>query len=147
VIRDLTEEWKMTERGEWQSIEDYDMFQALEKLSDEVWDATLAWRPYAQNTVGQQLVRAVDSVGANLVEGDGRYHHREKLNFFYIARGSVKEARYWVRRARIRRLLPEEQAKALERQLEATRRWINTLISQRRKWLGEVREEGPDYTV
>jgi four helix bundle protein len=129
----------------WRSIKDFDAFQELERLSDEVWSHVAAWAPIARDTVGKQSIRAIDSVGANLVEGDGRYHHRDTLQFNYIARGSLKEAAYWLRRAEARELISAEAAADLSRRCETIRRWINKLISQRREWMSQVREEPAPY--
>jgi four helix bundle protein len=45
------------------------LYQLAEKLADEAWDIVVGWNTFAQDTVGKQLVRAADSVGANLAEG------------------------------------------------------------------------------
>lgn len=127
----------MAEREGWQSIEDFEMFEQLERLSDEIWDIVLTWHSLAQDTVGKQLIRAVDSVGASLVEGDGRYSFKDKLHFCYIARGSLKEMRRWLQRARARRLLTSEQAERYINQTNAGLRWLNTIISQRRQWASQ----------
>lgn len=135
----------MSEQRKWQSIEDFEMFKELEKLCDEIWDVVMTWNSFARDTVGNQLVRSADSAGSNLSEGDGRYHHKETLNFYYISRGSLKEACYWIRRARARRLMTTEQANHFLSRFESVRRWINSLISQRRQWMTEVREEPEEY--
>jgi four helix bundle protein len=137
----------MSEQGGWQSIEDFGMFGETERLADEIWKVVMAWNSLAQDTIGKQLIRAADSVGANLVEGDGRYHHKEKLNFYYIARASTKETRYGIRRAQSRCLLASEQAESFLNRLESVSRWTNTLITQRRRWIAELREESEDYIV
>lgn len=131
--------------GEWLSIEEFDRFQELERLCDEVWERAIEWRALAQDTLGKQLVRALDSAGANLVEGDGRYSSREKIHYCYIARGSLKEAAYWIRRARSRHLLEEKQAADLLQRLDGLHRWINALIARRRQW-DSVRESPADYS-
>ena len=119
--------------GEWQSIEEMDVFRELERLSDEVWERVSNWSPLAQDTVGKQLVCALDSIGANLVEGDGRYTYRDKLNYCYIARGSLKETCYWIRRVQQRSLLQDDVAHSLLQRLERIQRWLNALITQRRQ--------------
>jgi four helix bundle protein len=54
------------------------------------------------------LVRAADSVGANIAESYGRYHYAERIHFFYYAHGSAYETIYWLKRAGKRGLLPEQ---------------------------------------
>lgn len=39
----------------------------------------------------QQLRRAVCSITANIAEGYGRYHHKDKIKFYIMARGSSAE--------------------------------------------------------
>jgi four helix bundle protein len=49
-----------------QSFEQLRVYQAAEKLADEVWDIVVGWNYFAKDTVGKQLVRAADSIGANI---------------------------------------------------------------------------------
>ena len=42
-----------------------------------------------------QLLRAVDSISANLAEGYGRSTGRERARFYDFAKGSAREARDW----------------------------------------------------
>lgn len=117
----------------------------LERLIDDVWRVASIWRGLARDTVGTQLVKAADSVGANLVEGDARYSFKDKLNYCYIARAPLAETRFWIRRAITRKLLAEDDGTAMFLTCDSLLHWINALISQRRQWLTQVREEDVSY--
>jgi four helix bundle protein len=49
-----------------------------------------------KRTIGTQFIRAIDSIGANMAEGFGKYHYLDKNRFNYNARGSLLESIYWV---------------------------------------------------
>ena len=59
----------MIERTKFEKLRGYDL---AETVADEVWNTVRAWDPFARDTVGRQLVRAADSIGANIAEGIGR---------------------------------------------------------------------------
>ncbi|MCL4207634.1 MAG: four helix bundle protein [Pirellulaceae bacterium] len=84
-----------------------------EEPADSVWDMVIDWEYFAKDTVGKQLVRATDSIGANIAEGDGRGTFQENRRFLRISRGSLNETRHWLRRAYKRRLLTEDQVAQL----------------------------------
>jgi four helix bundle protein len=92
------------------------------------------------------LAETADSSGSNLVEGDGRYSHKEAIRFFYIARGSAREARFWIKRAKIRGLMAKEKADSLTKRFDSIIPKINSMISTRRKWLGQIHEESASYS-
>ncbi len=52
-------------------LEEFRVYQMSMDLGEEVWDIVLKWDYFAKDTVGKQLVRAIDSVSANLSEGYG----------------------------------------------------------------------------
>ena len=62
----------------------------------------IAWKIYnnldwnTKKIIGIQFIRAVDSIGANIAEGYGRYHYLDKIRFYYNSRGSLFEARHWI---------------------------------------------------
>jgi len=37
------------------------------------------WDYFAKKTVGEQFIDAVDSISANIAEGFGRYHKKDKI--------------------------------------------------------------------
>ena len=54
------------------NFENLKVYQISENLADRIWDVVLGWDKFSRDTVGGQIVRAVDSIGANIAEGSGR---------------------------------------------------------------------------
>ncbi|MGC2235392.1 MAG: four helix bundle protein [Pyrinomonadaceae bacterium] len=94
-------------------FENLQVYQLSEKLADEIWKIVLDWDNLAKNTVGAQIIRSVDSVGANLAEGSGRGSNQDYRRFIKISRGSLYETRHWLRRAYQRNLLSKVQIDSL----------------------------------
>jgi four helix bundle protein len=65
-----------------------------------------------------QLVRAADSIGANIAEGTGRKTYQDNRRFVFIARGSVNETKHWLRRAFRRELLTSAQIELIKPLIE-----------------------------
>ena len=85
------------------------VYQLSAELADLIWDIVREWDTFAKNTIGQQIVRSADSIGANIAEGCGRGSFQDNRRFVKIARGSLNETRHWLTRAAKRQLLTEEQ--------------------------------------
>lgn len=114
------------------------IYKLSEKLSDQIWKIVVGWDPLARDTVGKQLVRAGDSIGANIAGGSGRGTDPEFRRFLRIARGSLYETQHWLRRAYRRKLLNEKQVsdllplvKELTPKLNAYLGSIGTLVKKR----------------
>lgn len=126
---------------------DLRVYQAAETLAQAVWGVVVKWDGFAKATVGEQLVRAADSVGANIAEVHGRYHFGDRLRFLYYARGSLYESRHWLRQAFRRRLLSEEEVKTVQQALDALpvslNNYINSIRSQQND--SALREEAEAY--
>jgi four helix bundle protein len=99
-------------------FQDLDVYRLSEELADTVWDIVRKWDGLARDTVGKQLIRAADSIGANIAEGSGRGSHADTKRLLRIARGSLMETQHWLRRAFRRNLLTEKQTAALQVTLE-----------------------------
>ncbi len=110
-------------------LEGLRIFRLAEKLADEIWEEVLTWKPFARNTVGRQLVRAADSVGANIAEGHGRFHYREEITFDYYGRGSLRETRFWSRRAVARKIIPDTTLQRLMAMVEELEPQLNAYIN------------------
>jgi four helix bundle protein len=96
------------------AFEKLDVYRLSEKLADNIWTITLGWKPYAKDTVGKQIVRAADSIGANIAEGIGRHNYQDNRRFVRIARGSLNEVMHWLRRAYRRDLLDQAEIDRLK---------------------------------
>ena len=95
-------------------FEKLEVYKLSERLADRIWEIVLAWDYFAKDTVGKQLVRAADSIGANIAEGSGRGSYQDNRRFVRTARGSLNETQHFLRRAFKRRLLTTPQVDALK---------------------------------
>ena len=100
-----------------------------ERLSDQVWKVVQGWDYLAKNTVGTQLVRSADSIGANIAEGTGRGSFADNKRFVRIARGSLYETRHWLRRAYQRDLLSEEAITTLRSLMDELSPRLNAYLN------------------
>lgn len=90
------------------------VYRLAEELADDIWSMVTRWDGFARSTVGVQLVRAADSVGANIAEGTGRGSFQDNRRFVRTARASLNEVRHWLRRAHARKLINQEQVDRLK---------------------------------
>ena len=81
------------------SFEELRIYQLSEELAEAVWNIVRDWPPIAKDTIGKQIIRAADGIGANIAEGYGRGSYQDNRRFVRIARGSLYETRHWLRRA------------------------------------------------
>ena len=95
------------------NFENLQVYKLSEKLADQIWKMVVRWEIIAKDTPGKQLIRAADSVGANIAEGSGRGTDPDLRRFLRISRGSLYETKHWLRRAYSRRLLTERQVNEL----------------------------------
>ncbi|MEG4633397.1 four helix bundle protein [Microcoleus sp. AR_TQ3_B6] len=91
-----------------------DVYKLAEKLPDEIWNIVIKWDALAKDTVGKQIIRSADSIGANIAEVDGRGSYQDHRRFIKIARGSLYETKHWLRRAYTRQLLTTTQVEILK---------------------------------
>jgi four helix bundle protein len=75
-------------------------------LADDLRAEVLEWNRLDAWSLGIQLLRAADSIGANIAEAYGRKSDPDQRRLLYVARGSAYEAEHWIDRACCRSLLP-----------------------------------------
>ena len=75
-----------------------------------------------------QLRRASLSISLNIAEGNGRWHVKDRKNFFWIARGSVFECVPLVELCRRQKLISEEICAELKAELEILSKMLTALV-------------------
>ena len=98
-------------------LEELQVYQLSMEIGEKVWNIVINWDYFLKDTIGKQLVRAVDSVAANLSEGFGRYHYKEAKNFSYYSRGSLYETKTWLTKAYNRNLITEEEFQIFQNEI------------------------------
>jgi len=96
------------------NFENLRVYRLSEELADEIWKIVFRWNAFAKDTVGKQIVRSADSIGANLAEGTGRHNFQDNQRFIKIARGSLNETQHFLRRAFKRNPLTPADVKKLK---------------------------------
>lgn len=60
-------------------------------LSEEVFKLTIGLPRSEDYGLTSQIRRSTNSISANIAEAFGRHYRKEKINFYYFARGSTYE--------------------------------------------------------
>jgi four helix bundle protein len=109
-------------------LNDIDAYRIAFHLSNYVWSIVMKWERLPQNTIGAQFVNASDSISANIAEGFGRYHKKDKIKFYRVSAGSVKECFDWNEKSKVRELVTIEQYQLIFGELQKLPEAINRLI-------------------
>ncbi len=109
-------------------LNDIDCYCRAFNLSNYVWRIIVKWNYFPRKTVGSQFVRAIDSISANIAEGFGRYHKKDKIKFYHYAFGSVKEGLDWNEKSKVRKLINKSQYSDIFEELNLLPKEINQLI-------------------
>ena len=78
------------------SFRDLDVYRRSCALANAVALAVQGWEKESFWTCGVQLIRAADSIGANISEAHGRDTLRDRRRQIYLARGSAFELEHWL---------------------------------------------------
>jgi len=81
------------------------VYQLSMSMAEEIWEIVMKWDYFTKDTIGKQLIRAADSIAANLSEGFGRFFYKEERQFCYYSRGSLYETKTWLTKASNRGLI------------------------------------------
>jgi four helix bundle protein len=98
------------------------------ELGDKIWEIVINWDYFLKDTIGKQLVRAADSVAANLSEGLGRFFYKENKQLCYYSRGSLYETKTWLTKTKNRKLISEDQFEIFSKNIDLIGKKLNSYI-------------------
>jgi four helix bundle protein len=73
-------------------LRNLEVYKLSRNLSSTAWKIFCRMDFMDKKHIGDQFLRSVDSIGANIAEGYGRYYYLDKVRFYYNSRGSHYEA-------------------------------------------------------
>jgi four helix bundle protein len=99
-------------------LEELNVYNFSMKMAEDIWEIVIKWDYFTKDTIGKQLVRAADSIAANLSEGFGRFHYKENTNYCYYSRGSLYETKTWLTKAHKRKLISDESFESFNSEID-----------------------------
>lgn len=117
------------EAKKYLKLNDIEAYKIAFNLSNYVWEIVVKWDYLPKSTLGQQFVRAVDSISENIAEGFGRYSKKDKIRFYRISYGSLFESLDENEKAKKRNLLKEEEYEHIFLELQKLPKSIHHLIN------------------
>lgn len=109
-----------------------DVYCLSRECSRDAWKIydRLGWQE--RKLMGDQWMRSIDSIGANIAEGFGRFHYLDKNKFNYNARGSLTEGRHWTELLKERSILSEQESLTLMHKIDRLHLSLNKYIKSTR---------------
>lgn len=135
-----------------EGLQDLAVLKMAEEVADSIWNVANRWPPLARDTVGKQIIKSSDSIGANIAESYGRFHFSDKVNFLYFARGSLFETKYWLNRCAARNLIEPNQVNQLVLDLGEIARQLNGFVrylkqQKHKPQFNKLKEQAPTYVT
>ncbi|NTV41002.1 MAG: four helix bundle protein [Candidatus Moranbacteria bacterium] len=112
---------------------DLEVWKNANLLCIEIYKLTDGFPKRESYGIIDQMRRASSSVGANIAEGFGRFHYKEKINFYYTARGSSCEVQNFLFLSQDLGYLSKDDSRKIFIKYENLNKQINSFISSVQK--------------
>lgn len=113
----------------YDSFESMPVWQKGMELAERVFAITETLPRKEDYGLTSQVRRSALSVPGNIAEGFGRRHSKDKLNFYYVARGSLAETKSYLTYGFKVGYLEESDLTSLSELVAKIRQELNKLIS------------------
>lgn len=107
---------------------DLNVWQDAHKLAIEIYKITKNFPKEEQFGLVSQMRRAASSVTANIAEGFGRFHYKEKIKFYQQSRGSAVELQDHIFLSQDLSYMAKEKARDLFQRTDIVMKELNGLI-------------------
>ena len=122
-------------KDEYRSFEEMPLWQLAHEIAIEAYRVTEKFPRKEDYSLTSQLRRAALSISANIAEAFGRFHYRDKLNFYYNSRGSAYETKSHLIFAHDVGYLPSSELEVLQTKIEDLLHQLNSVIASLRRHL------------
>jgi four helix bundle protein len=121
--------------GKIQSFTDLNVWKEGHKLVLMIYQTTKMFPKEETYSLIDQMRRAVASVTANIAEGFGRQTYKEKVQFYYLAQGSLIELKNFILIAKDVGYLKEKDLKDLAEQANLTHQLLQGFIKKSKTFI------------
>ena len=110
-------------------LNDLEIYKIAKEISCDAWNIYKVFDWQTKKIIGDQFISAIDSVGANIAEGFGRFHYLDRNKFNYNARGSLVESSHWLYLLNEREIINAEEYNKLDYKLKQLSIKLNNYIN------------------
>jgi four helix bundle protein len=113
-------------------ISRFKLIEEANHIGSSIWEEVAQWGHFERDTIGKQIVRAADSISANLSEAYGRYTYLERKRFAYYSRGSLCETLNWLDKSVYRHLIEKDKGMEIKSDILSLSYRLNAYIKSLR---------------
>jgi len=124
--------------GKIREFTDLRAWQEAHKLVILIYNTTKKFPKDEIFGLSSQMRRAAISITSNIAEGFGRHGYKEKIQFYYLAHGSLTELKNQIFAARDTDLMSQSDAESLLEQLRTTHQLLQGLIKKSKEYLKDI---------
>jgi len=118
-------------------LKDLEIYKIARSISKYAWKIYVNFDWNNRKIMGDQWIASIDSIGANIAEGFGRFHYLDKNKFNYNARGSLLEAIHWTELLEERKKLNTDEIAFFASKFEELHPKINNYIKSTKDQVGK----------
>ena len=105
-----------------------DTWKSSHEFAIAVYKVTINFPACEKFGIVSQIRRAATSIAANIAEGFSRHHYKDKIRFYFNARGSISESQNHLLFSKEMKFISENDFDACWAKAETCRKLLNGLI-------------------